>query len=74
MATSQTSVTFNGSQDTLAATWTPISSSFGSFMGLVITDSSGFVGIWLTGLSNGAATVNTSAPFSGTVYLTFFDI
>lgn len=73
MASSSTSVTFNGTQDTVAASWTPISSSFGSFYGLQLT-SGGFVGIWLTAVANGSATVNTTARFSGTVYLTFFDI
>lgn len=74
MASASTYVTFTGAEDTKAATWTPITSSFGYFFGLEVTDGSGFVGIDLISLTNGSATVRASARFSGKVYLTFFDV
>lgn len=62
-------VTFTGSQDTLAASWPARPGNYAVMLSAPwVTDSSGPVALWLTGVGSSGATVNTSARFGGLVY------
>lgn len=68
MATVSFSATFNGTQDTVAASWSARSGNYQVFLSQPsITDGSGAVVAWLSSVSSSGATVNVSERFSGTV-------
>lgn len=62
-------VTFDSTQDNVAASWSNLGGTQRVFHGLTITDSLGPVVIHLTSRTTTGATVNTSSKFSGTVEL-----
>jgi hypothetical protein len=47
--------------------------NYGIIQGVQVSDGSGPVCIDLTSVSSSGATINASAPFTGTVSLTVFD-
>lgn len=60
--------------DSVDVTWDALGGSYGIVTGLKVTDGEGPVGVWLTAVSDGAATVNASAAFSGTVELLIYTL
>lgn len=74
MAIQSVTVTFNGTQDTLPATWTAVTSSQGVQCGVTVTDAAGPVVAWLTARTTTGCTVNVSERFSGTVEITIEDL
>jgi len=68
MAVVNFSVTFTGSQDTVAAVWAARPGNYAVLLSAPwITDLGGAVSLWLTGVTSSGATVNTSERFSGIV-------
>ena len=68
MATVNFSATFNGTQDTAAATWAARPGNYLVFLSQpTITDGSGAVVAWLSAVTSSGATVNVSDRFSGTI-------
>lgn len=74
MALQTATATFNGSQDTVAVSWTAMSGNYVVVCSNpTITDGSGAVVPWLTSVSSTGATVNVSDRFSGSVVVTVID-
>jgi hypothetical protein len=74
MATQVVTVTFSASQ-TQTATWTAMAAGYAVIPGqATVTDGGGPVGIDLTSVTSSGATVNTSAPFTGTVPILVMDV
>lgn len=72
MATQVVNVAF-AATNTGTATWTAMAGNYGIIQGVQVSDGSGPVCIDLTSVSSSGATINASAPFTGTVSLTVFD-
>lgn len=73
MATQTVNVTFTAAQ-TASPTWTTMPGNYIVVPGQpVVTDSGGPVAIDLTSVTASGATVNASAPFTGTVSLVILD-
>jgi hypothetical protein len=73
MALQVATATFNGTQDTVAVSWTAPIGNFGITAGVTVTDSIGPVVITLESRTSTGCTVRTSARFTGTVELNIWD-
>ena len=74
MAIQNVTATFNGTQDTVAASWSATSATQAVQCGVTVTDGAGPVVVWLTSRTTSGCTVNVSERFSGTVEITVEDI
>lgn len=73
MAFKTATATFTGAEDFVDVTWTTMPGPYGISYGILPTDGSTGLVVWLTSVTDSGARVNISSRFSGTVELQIYD-